>query len=194
METFITKTFNIPKLKGISEKNIEEHLKLYAGYVKNTNLILNKIDEYKNDLENNTFILGELQRRLGFEFDGMRNHEYFFSSLSGGPTPLDVQGKLFLAINKEWKSFDNFVTHFKFVAMTRGIGWVILYHDKMSDNLILTWVDEHHLGQLTGLSPILCLDMWEHAYVYDYPTSEKKKYVEAFFENLNWEKIEENFK
>ena len=123
----------------------------------------------------------------------MRNHEYFFSSLEGGAKEFNSKSKLGLAIENKWGSFDKFVDDFKFVAMTRGIGWTILYYDKMSEQLILTWVDEHHLGQLTGLSPILCLDMWEHSFVYDYPTSEKKKYVDVFFENINWEKIEENF-
>lgn len=194
METFTTKTFAIPKLNGISEKNIEEHLKLYKGYVANSNLIFNKLSELKSDPEKNTFLLGELQRRFGFEFDGMRNHEYFFASLSGGKKEININGNLYQKIEKEWGSFENFLGHFKFVATTRGIGWTILYFDKISDKLIITWVDEHHLGQLTGLSPILCLDMWEHSYVYDYPTSEKKKYIEVFFENLNWEVVEENFK
>ena len=194
METYTAKTFDIPKLVGTSEKNIEEHLKLYKGYVNNTNLIFNKISELKIDLEKNAYVLGELQRRLGFEFDGMRNHEYFFASFVGGSVPLIKDGLLSKAIEKEWGSFENFLAHFKFVATTRGIGWTILYYDKMSDKLIIAYVEEHHLGQLTGLSPILCLDMWEHAYVYDYPTSEKKKYVEIFFENINWDKIEENYK
>jgi Fe-Mn family superoxide dismutase len=194
METFTAKKFDIPKLAGISEKNIEEHLKLYAGYVKNTNLIFNKISELRSDPEKNAYILGELQRRLGFEFDGMRNHEYYFAHLSGGKKEINTKGELYKKIEKEWGTFENFLSHFKFVAATRGIGWTILYFDKISDKLIISWVDEHHLGQLTGLSPLLCLDMWEHAYVYDYPTSEKKKYVEAFFANLNWMTVEENYK
>lgn len=193
METFTAKTFDIPKLIGISEKNIEEHLKLYKGYVNNTNLIFNKINELKNDPEKNAYTLGEIQRRLGFEFDGMRNHEYFFSSFEGGPQAIKKDRKLFGAIEKEWGSFEKFITHFKFVATTRGIGWAILYHDKISDKLIITWVDEHHFGQLTGLSPVLCLDMWEHSFVYDYEPSGKKQYIEDFFVNLNWGKIEENY-
>jgi len=194
METFTTKIFEIGELTGISQKNIEEHLKLYKGYVTNTNLIFNKISELKFDPEKNAYVLAELQRRLGFEFNGMRNHEYYFASLSGGAKEINIESELYKKIEKEWGSFENFLTHFKFVATTRGIGWTILYFDKMSDKLIITWVDEHHLGQLTGLSPILCLDMWEHAYVYDYPTSEKKDYVESFFKNINWESVEKNYK
>lgn len=193
METFTPKKFDIPKLKGISEKNIEEHLKLYKGYVNNTNLIFDKLAELKNDPEKNAFLLGELQRRFGFEFDGMRNHEYFFSSFEKGPKKINNDGELFKKIEMEWGSYENFLSHFKFVAITRGIGWTILYYDKTTDKLIISWIDEHHLGQLTGLSPILCLDMWEHSYVADYQPSGKKQYIEDFFENLNWDKIAENY-
>jgi len=188
----MAKTFDIPKLTGISEKNIEEHLKLYKGYVNNTNLIFNKISELKSDPEKNAFVLGELQRRFGFEFDGMRNHEYYFSALSVGKKEINKNGELYKKIEKEWGTYENFLAHFKFVATTRGIGWTILYFDKMTDKLIISWIDEHHLGQLTGLSPILCLDMWEHAFVADYQPSGKKQYIEDFFTNLNWENIENN--
>jgi Fe-Mn family superoxide dismutase len=194
METFTLKTFQIDELDGISAKNIEEHLKLYKGYVTNSNLILNKIKEYEKDPVENAYVLGELHRRFSFEFDGMRNHEYYFAHLSGGSKDLDSNGLIYKAIEREWGSFENWSTQFKSIAMTRGVGWAILYYDKHSEHLLNQWVDEHHLGQLTGLSPLLCLDMWEHAYVYDYPTSEKKKYVEAFFANLNWQTAEEIFK
>lgn len=193
METFFVKNFEIGELIGISKKNIEEHLKLYKGYVTNANLIFNKLYELKNDPDKNGYIMAELQRRFSFEFDGMRNHEYYFESLSGGAKDINKESDLYKKIEKEWGSFDNFFGHFKFVAMTRGIGWTILYFDKITDKLLIGWVDEQHLGHLTGLSPILCLDMWEHAYVYDYPTSQKKDYIENFFNNLNWEVIEENY-
>ncbi len=194
METFLPKTFDLPELTGISKKNIEEHIKLYTGYVTNANLILNKLNEYRKDSEKNAYVLGELQRRFSFEFDGMRNHEYYFHSLEGGPTRLPFENTLTFALEKGWGSMDAFIDTFKAIAMTRGVGWAMLYYDKESGHLLTQWVEEQHLGHLTGLSPILCLDMWEHAYVYDYPTSEKKKYIDAFFANLNWEVIEENFK
>jgi superoxide dismutase, Fe-Mn family len=194
MKKFEEAKFNIPELKGISKKNIEEHLKLYAGYVKHANLILEKIAEYKQDSEKNAYVLGELQRRFGFEFNGMRNHEYYFASLEGGPTPVPVGGKLATATMDTWPRYEAWLAEFKAIAMTRGIGWAMLYYDPQTKRLLNAWVDEQHLGQLATCNIILALDMWEHAFVYDYPTSEKKKYVEAFFENLNWEVIEKNFK
>jgi len=193
MKKFEEIKFNIGELKGISIKNIEEHLKLYSGYVKNTNLILEKITEIKNNETMNAYIISELQRRFSFEFCGMRNHEYFFASLENGSMALKENSKLKNAIIKDFGSFENWLNDFKRIATTRGIGWAILSYDKETDQLLNSWVDEHHLGQLVSTSPILCLDMWEHAFVYDYPTSEKKKYIDAFFDNLNWKVIEKNF-
>ncbi|MEK9182620.1 MAG: Fe-Mn family superoxide dismutase [Patescibacteria group bacterium] len=191
---FEEKKFNIGPLKGISAKNIEEHLKLYAGYVKNANLITEKIGELMTDPEKNMFVLGELQRRFSFEFNGVRNHEYYFKSLEGGAKILPPNSQLKMAIEGQAPSFDVWLSGFKLLAMTRGVGWAVLGYDKKTEQFVHIWIDEQHLGQLNGVQWILSVDMWEHAYVYDYPTSEKKKYVEAFFENLNWGVIEENFK
>jgi Fe-Mn family superoxide dismutase len=203
MNPFTQKTFDIPELKGISAKNIEEHLKLYAGYVKNINLIFEKLSELTKTPDvkdsqtsgvDNAYVIGELHRRIGFEFNGMRNHEYYFKSLEGGAKPLPKNSLFKKEIEKVAPSFEAAMQGFKTLAMTRGIGWAMLYWDKESKQFIPAWIDEQHLGQLNGLSYVLGIDMWEHAYVYDYPTSEKKKYIEAFFENLNWEVIEENFR
>lgn len=194
METFIAKEFNIGKLIGLSEKNIEEHLKLYKGYVNNCNIIFNKLYELKGEPEKNAVLLSELQRRFGFEFGGMRNHEYYFASLSGGKKELNKDGALYKKILEDWGSFENFLGHFKFVAITRGVGWSMLYFDKQINKLMITWVDEQHIGHLAGCQIILALDMWEHSYYLDYTPAEKKKYIEAFFENLNWSVVEENFK
>jgi superoxide dismutase, Fe-Mn family len=193
MKPFEEKKFNIPELKGISAKNIEEHLKLYSGYVKNLNTVFEKIGELMSDPTKNAYLIGELHRRTGFEFNGMRNHEIYFDSLSDGSTPLPEDSNFKKQIEKQAPSLDAAMTGFKTLAMTRGIGWAILYWDKKSEQLVSTWVDEQHLGQLQGCTPVLALDMWEHSYVADYQPSGKKQYIEDFFANLNWSKIEENF-
>ncbi len=193
MKTFEAKTFNIPTLKGISEKTIEEHLKLYAGYVKNANAVGEKVGElFMEDPEKNQYLLSELSRRFSFEYNGMRNHEIYFESLSGGAAPLS-DGALKSALEADFGSVDVFLSVIKMTAMIRGVGWAMLWYDKKEDRLLVSWVDEQHLGQLQGATPILALDMWEHSFVADYQPSGKKQYVEDFFENLNWSKIEENF-
>ncbi len=178
-------TFDIPELDGISRETIDEHIGLYNGYVKHTNLIREKIDAYSHDPENNNYAIGEMQRRLGFEFGGMRNHEYYFTQFEGGAQTLP-EGKLKELIERQWGTVEAWKARFQQIAMTRGVGWAMLYHDPHTDQLVQTWVDEQHLGQLADLDIVLALDMWEHSYMRDYVPSKKKEYVEAFFRNLNW--------
>lgn len=187
---FVESKFEIPKLKGISEKNIEEHLKLYAGYVKNANLILEKIEELSKDADKNAYLLGELSRRFSFEFNGIYNHEYYFEQFEGGHKPHSLESDLKKKIEEQWGSFDNWLQKFKILATTRGIGWAMLYFDSGTKTLINSWVDEQHLGQLNGCETILALDMWEHSFVADYHPSGKKNYIEDFFANINWQIVE----
>ncbi len=195
--TYVEKKFNITELKDISPRTIEEHLKLYAGYVKHTNLILEKIAELTavvEDLPNNVYVIGELKRRLGFEFGGMRNHEYYFEQFEGtGGHPIHEESNLYKKIEESWGSYEKWLAEFKLLAMTRGVGWAFLYLDKTNGNLINTWVGEQHEGHLIGLKPVLVLDMWEHSYMLDVAPSEKKKYIDAFFENVNFDVVEARF-
>ncbi len=181
-------SFSIGELDGISTETIDEHLGLYQGYVKHVNLITEKIAAFRHDLELNTYPIAEIQRRLGFEFGGMRNHEYYFAQLEGGAMTLP-DGTLKDKINSQWGNFEDWHTRFTEIALTRGVGWAMLYHDPHTDQLVQSWVDEQHLGQLADLDIILALDMWEHSYMLDYPPSKKKEYVAAFFRNLNWEVV-----
>jgi Fe-Mn family superoxide dismutase len=194
MKKFIEQTFDIPELKGISKKTVEEHLKLYAGYVKNANLIREKIEEMKLDPEKHAYALGEVVRRYGFEYNGMRNHEVYFGSFVGGPQTFSETSSLRKQIAEDFGSFENWLKEFKNIALIRGIGWAMLYYDRKDKRLLNAWVDEQHLGQLQDCALILALDMWEHSYVADYQPSGKKSYVEDFFANINWEAIEGNFK
>jgi superoxide dismutase, Fe-Mn family len=194
MQKFEPRTFNIPTLKGISAKNIEEHMKLYQGYVKHANLIQSMIEMYgKVQDEGGQYSVAEISRRFSFEWNGMRNHEYYFSALEGGPAAITADGPLYTEIGKMFGSFEEFMTRFKTIAVTRGVGWAILYWDSHTKQLVTGWTDEQHLGQLISCQPLLMLDMWEHSYVYDYQPSGKKQYVEDFFSNLNWGVIESNF-
>ncbi len=182
------KQFKIPELDGISQETIDLHLGLYVGYVKNVNLIHDKIKAFSTDMENNSYAIAEMQRRLGFEFGGMRNHEYYFSQFEGGVESLK-DGKLKDMIEAQWGTVENWYKEFTNIAMTRGVGWAMLYIDRSTNQLVQTWVDEQHLGQLADLDIVLALDMWEHSFMRDYLPSAKKDYVTAFFNNLNWEVV-----
>lgn len=182
------KTFTIPEIEGISKATMDNHLGLYQGYVKHVNLIQEKITQMSNDVVTNAYAIGEMQRRLGFEFCGMRNHEYYFAQFEGGYKSLP-DGTLKAKIEAQWGSFEVWLTFFMQIAKARGVGWAMLYHDVKTDQLVQTWVDEQHIGQLVDVDIILALDMWEHAYLMDYTSPDKGKYIDAFFKNINWEVV-----
>ena len=191
--TYTPKTFHLPPLEGISEKQIKVHLALYEGYVKHANLIMEKIKALKEaDAEGNAYLINELRRRLGFEFDGMRMHEYYFEQFEGGVRTIRAESALAEAIEKKYGA-DGLINHVKEVAGTRGIGWVVVYHDPVGETLHTAFVSDHELGQLAGLPIILALDLWEHAYMVDYVPADKKNYVDAFFANLNWGVVEKRY-
>lgn len=178
----------------ITQTTHDEHQKLYAGYVKHANLIMEHGVEFAKDaesIEKYTYELGELQRRFSFEWGGMRNHEVYFKLLEGGALALHTESKLYQDIIAQWDSIEIFMTRMTMTALTRGIGWAMLYYHPASDQLVMGWVDEQHIGQLADCQIIIALDMWEHAYVADYQPSGKKQYVEDFFKNMNWTAAEE---
>lgn len=192
--TYTARTFELPELKGLSKDQIAVHLKLYEGYVKHTNLIIDRIAALKEEgTEESIFTMNELRRRLGFEFDGMRMHEYYFEQLEEGAQAFDPEAPLTDAVTEKYGSHAQFVAHIKEVAGTRGIGWVVVYFDPKGRTIHTGWVDDHQLGQLSGLPILLALDMWEHAFMIDYKPADKKSYVDAFLENLNWGSVERRF-
>lgn len=184
-------TFDLPALDGISPKQLEVHLKLYGGYVKFLNTLLEVEKDLMKDSEKNAYALAEVHRRLAFEFDGMRMHEYYFAQWE--PKASAHAPTLGQALGEQYGAFEKWLAHFKAVGMTRGIGWTVLYFDPKVKKFHSAWVGDHELGQLAGLPIILALDMWEHAYMVDYAPAEKKNYIEAFFKNLNWSVPEKRF-
>jgi Fe-Mn family superoxide dismutase len=194
--TYTAKKFDLPTLTGLSEKQIKVHLALYEGYVKNINLIMETLKGYAaygdKASDGDKLAIAELRRRLAFEFDGMRMHEYYFAQFEGekGGSPESALAK---AAAEKYGSGENFIKHIKEVAGTRGIGWVVVYSDPIGKTLHTVFVADHELGQLAGLPILLALDLWEHAYMVDYVPADKKNYVDAFLANLNWTVIEKRF-
>ena len=190
---YTEKKFEIPALDGISAKSTEEHLGLYAGYVKNFMGICVLIGDLMKNSEKNALALAELQRRLSFEFDGMRLHEYYFSQFEGGAKAFNMDGTLGSAIAKQYGSAEALVPMLKNVGMMRGPGWSILYIDPQTGVFQIAFVGEQHQGHYVGLPVLLALDVWEHSYILDYGAAGKGKYIDAFFKNLNWSVIEKRF-
>ncbi len=195
--TYTAKTFNLPALTGLSEKQIKVHLALYEGYVKNVNLIMETLKGYAaygdKATDGDKLAIAELRRRFAFEFDGMRMHELYFAQLEAGGSEMEAGSALAAAASAKYGSSENFIKHIREVAGTRGIGWVVVYADPKAKTIHTTFVGDHEIGQLAGLPILLALDLWEHAYMVDYVPAEKKNYIDAFFANLNWSVVEKRF-
>jgi superoxide dismutase, Fe-Mn family len=187
-----TQQFNIPSLSGLSEKQLEVHLGLYKGYVTHANLCRELIADLTKD-EKNAYAVSELRRRYSFEFDGMRMHEYYFEGFEGGAKEIDGSGLLAKAVTEKYGDWSGFIDHFKKVGMSRGIGWTVLYFDPKGKTSHVTWIGDHEIGTLAGLSIILAMDMWEHAFMVDYVPNEKGKYIDAYLANTNFEVAEKRF-
>lgn len=180
----------LPKLDGISDKQIEVHLGLYKGYVTHVNKLHDQIAELTaTDANKYAYAITETRRRLGFEFNGMRMHEYYFEQFDNGPKAIGQGLPLTTSLADKYGSWDGFIAHFKEVAMSRGIGWTVLYWDQIGNTPHVAWVTDHELGTLAGLPIILALDMWEHAFMVDYTPTEKAQYIDAFLSNVNWELV-----
>lgn len=194
---YTEQSFNLPTLSGLSAKQIEVHLALYAGYVKNVNALNDKIASYKIDSKEHALALSELTRRYAFEFNGMRLHELYFEAFGEGETPqrgVCTDGELTTALAKQYGSVENWKAEITAVAMMRGIGWALLTYDKKARVFKNIWVADHEIGHLAGVDVLVAIDVWEHAFMVDYVPAERSKYLEAVFANLNWAVIDGRFK
>ncbi len=122
----------------------------------------------------------------------MRLHEYYFENLDG-KAPLNKDGKLVKKMAKDFGSYENWEKAFNAVSTIRGVGWTVLYQDTTSGRLINFWINEHDVGHPVGCSPILVLDVFEHAFMIDYGLK-RADYIASFFRNIDWPVVEGRLK
>ena len=174
-------------MKGFSEKLLKTHFKLYEGYVTNTNTLNQKLRDLLTQDKEKSPEFDEMRRRFGWEFNGMRLHEYYFGNM-GGKTPLAPDSRLAESLAASFGDFDAWQRDFTATGAMRGIGWVISYQDPTDGRLLNVWIDEHNTNHLAGAQPILVMDVFEHAFITDYGL-DKAGYIKAFFQNINWETV-----
>jgi len=181
----IKKFENLSRLKGFSEQILKNHLTLYEGYVNNVNKLNDILVAMEKEGKFATPEFAELNRRLAWEWNGMRLHELYFGNLVDGGVVIDKNSVAFKKIENEWGSYEIFEKDFKAMGVMRGIGWVVLYYDKEQERLFNVWVNEHDTGHFSGAIPLLVMDVFEHAYMIDYGLK-RADYIEAFFKNIDW--------
>lgn len=177
-------------LNGISDETLEIHFGLYNGYVNNTNILNEKVIELTEAGKAGTPEYAELKRRYGFEYNGMRLHEYYFGNLKSGGSELKDTSALGKSIIETYSALDVWKNDFAKLGAARGVGWVILYQDPEMKVLSNHWISMHEDGNVAGFVPLLVMDVWEHAWFRDYKPADRPKYVESFLSNVDWEAVE----
>ena len=177
---------NLIGMQGFSETLLKNHVTLYQGYVTNTNKLQELLSGKAKNVADPEY--AELKRRYGFEFNGMRLHEYYFENL-GGKAPLEKSGSLAKKLAAAFGSYEAWEQDFRATGAMRGIGWVVLYQDSVTGDLFNQWINEHEAGHMAGCRPILVMDVFEHAFMLDYGLK-RADYIEAFFKNINWKAVE----
>jgi Fe-Mn family superoxide dismutase len=197
-EPYKAKQFNLSGLKGISDQTLEMHFKLYEGYVKETNNLQERIAEFLKDGkvdQEEMPLYSELKRRLGFEFNGMVLHEYYFENLKkNGETDPAGNSAFYKAAESSFGGYEIWKADFVGVGKMRGVGWAICFEQPDTGRLSNHWISLHQNGEVAGYNPVLVMDVWEHAFLLDYKPADRPKYIEAFFSNMDWKSVEDRLK
>jgi Fe-Mn family superoxide dismutase len=179
--------------EGFSNTLLNNHFTLYQGYVTNTNKLADALDAMLKEGKLATPEYAELTRRFGWEFNGMRLHEYYFENMVKGGSKLDTGASLSGLVAKEFGTMENWEKDFKGTGSMRGIGWTVLYYDAISNHLFNVWINEHDMGHLAGCAPLLIMDVFEHAFITDYQLK-RADYIEAFVKSINWKAVNDRFR
>jgi superoxide dismutase, Fe-Mn family len=187
---------NCKGLKGISDAVLEVHFKLYEGYVNRTNKLTETLHGMatKGEAAGTNPMYAEMTRRLGFEYNGVVLHEYYFGNLKPGGSGANPPAKLKKAMEESFGSFETWLADFKAVSTMPGIGWAVTFQDPRTGWLSNHWITLHETNNIAGFKPILVMDAWEHAFVPDYKANERAKYVDAYFSNLDYDAAEGRLK
>jgi len=192
-QPYRTQSFNLHGLQGISDRTIEMHLSLYEGYVKATNELQARIGDFLKDGtvdQEEMPAYSELTRRLGFEYNGMVLHEYYFENLTPHASlQPDGHSAFMRQAEASFGSFERWKTDFVSVGKMRGVGWAVCFQDPGTGRLSNHWITLHEHGNVAGFHPVLVMDVWEHAYLLDYAPSQRGQYIDAFFSNVNWRAV-----
>ena len=196
--SYKARQFNLSGLQGISDETLEMHFKLYEGYVKETNNLTERISAFIKDgnVDHEEMpAYSELTRRLGFEYNGMVLHEYYFDNMMANGSGDPAKASEFVkAAEASFGTYDIWKTDFVDIGKMRGVGWAICYQNPANGRLSNHWITLHETGNVAGFVPILVMDVWEHAFLLDYKPAERPKYIEAFFSNIAWDAVEKRIK
>ena len=184
--------FDLCGLRGISDQTLEMHFAIYEEHVAATNLLGEVLAEVARRRDSALLAsYAEVKRRLAFEYNSMTLHEYYFDNLrrDGGGEP-GSRSAFRTLVQESFGTFEAWRMDFMSVGRTCGSGWSATYLDVGSGRISNHWVEVHDSPRRGSLKPLLVMDAWEHAYLLDHTPTERPRYIEAFFANVDWTAVE----
>jgi superoxide dismutase, Fe-Mn family len=175
------------QLEGLSEKHLKEHHDvLYAGYVKKSGEIEEKLKTVDVTTANATFSdLRELKMEETFALNGVKLHEGYFDNMKSGGSV--CSGKIREMIERDFGSYEKWESEFRALGLCAR-GWVVLGYDLDEKKLRNVLCDSHNQGGVWNMVALFIMDVYEHAYFLDFATG-RKAYIDAFFKNIDWEYV-----
>ncbi|APM40049.1 superoxide dismutase [Clostridium kluyveri] len=183
--------FNFNSVKGISQRQLNEHYKLYVGYVNILNQIWNTDYNPQNYTDSNPTYSKMRSLKLGetYALNGVKLHNLYFKNMTGGNTT--PHGPVLNSIINQFSSYDNFLSYLTNVGLSMR-GWAVLSIDSLDNKFHIIGSDLHDKGSVWISYPILVMDVYEHAYFMDFGTN-KKEYISTFIKNINWTVVNKRF-
>lgn len=185
MNKLIANTYNFSTVKGISSKQLDEHYKLYSGYISKVNEI-DALSKNAEDYKGSNITYSALRSiKLGetFALNGVKLHELYFENITNATCC--PHGNLIKLVDAQWDGFENFMNYLKATCLSAR-GWAIVCFDSLTGALRIIGSDAHDTGALWCGFPVLVIDVYEHAYFLDFGTN-RAAYVDAIFKSINWE-------
>jgi superoxide dismutase, Fe-Mn family len=183
------KPLKYKSLPGLTEKQLSEHHDvLYAGYVKKYNEICEKLKSTDLEAANGAYSeIRELQLEKSFALNGVKLHELYFDNMTDAAQ--DCNGKIKELIDAKWGSVEAWAKEFAATGISSR-GWVVLGWDNDQNQLDTYLCDVHNQGGIWNTTPVLIMDVYEHAYFLDYATA-RKDYIAAFMKLIDWDVVNE---
>jgi Fe-Mn family superoxide dismutase len=179
---YSARNFNLADIEGLSQRAVEMHLALYRGHVGEVNRLLGARAATAS---------GAPSSRFAFEYNGMILHELFFESLTGalGAIP-GREGVFHEAAQRSFGGIEAWHEDLRQIARTHGVGWAICARERAGNRLFNVWVEGHSVGLPAATDPVLVIDLWEHAWVTDYPLERRDEYIDTVLTQTDWSVVE----
>jgi superoxide dismutase, Fe-Mn family len=194
MKLFHPRRFSLSGLRGISNDTLQMHLQMYEAHVAETNKLTEQLHRFAqghNMFGKKTLTFKELTRRLSSEYDAMVLHEHYFANLKRDGGEPDPDSVFAAAVIGQFGSYEAWKRDFISTGLMPDVGWVICYQDLLNRRLLNYGITGQHVRNLVGHTPILVMDVWDHAFLLDYPLTQRLQYITAFFANIDWNVVDQ---